>query len=243
MPTPITNQIKLTDCLQPSSARSLFCDCDAFLRKFKIGFVGENSNLFFDDIRSFTLEIMGVNASHPLGGTKVKYVHASSNEDPRRNSDENEEFLSESSKRKEAGLFQFKSRKGKSKCTFDSLNTIDSRKSDPYAALPDTTRASSSSPSGDNGHLHCIFSNEVSTNVSSKNSRVFFTNEVPTEAMEQDGVFTENGFTEGFHKKTNQSSGLGQRNISSNSQGETIHVRTISHDTHKGLVARRESEL
>ena len=103
MPTPITNQIKLTDCSQPSSARSLFCYCDAFLRKFRIGFIGENSNLYFDDIRYFTLEIMGVNASHPLGGTKVKYVHASNNEDPRRNSDENEVFLGESSKRKEAG--------------------------------------------------------------------------------------------------------------------------------------------
>ena len=95
----------LATFIQPSSARSLFCDCDAFLRKFKIGFIGENSNLYFDDIRYFTLEIIGVNASHPLGGTKVKYVHASNNEDPRRNSDENEESLGESSKRKKLDFF------------------------------------------------------------------------------------------------------------------------------------------
>ena len=101
----------------------------------------------------------------------------------------------------EAGLFQFKSRKGKSKCTFESLDTIDSRKSVPFAALPDTARASTSSPSGDNEHLYCIFSDEVSTNVSSKNSRVLFTDEVvyevPTEGMEEDGVFNENS-AEGF---------------------------------------------
>ena len=140
---------------------------------------------------------MGVNDCQPLGRTKVKYVHASNYEDPRRNSDENEEFLSESSKRKEAGLFQFKSRKGKSKCTFESLDTIDSRNSVPFAALPDTARASTSPPSGDNEHLHCIFSDEVSTNVSSKNSRVLFTDEVPTEGMDEDGVFNENS-AEGF---------------------------------------------
>ena len=61
--------------------------------------------------------------------------------------------------------------------------------------------------------------------------------------MEQDGVFTEKDFTEGFLEKTNQSSDLDQRNISSSSSDEAIYVRTISHDTHKGRVARRESEL
>ena len=139
MLTPITNQIKLTNCSQLSSARSLFCDCDALLRKFRIGFIGENSNVYFDDIKYFTLEIMGVSKFLSSARTKVKYVQASNNEDPRRNSDENEEFWSESSKRKEGELFQFKSRKGKSKCTFDSLDTIESRKSVPFAALPDTT--------------------------------------------------------------------------------------------------------
>ena len=54
---------------------------------------------------------------------------------------------------------------------------------------------------------------ELSTNVASANNRVLFTNEVPTEGMEQDGVFTERGFTEGFHKKTNQSSDLDQSPI------------------------------
>ena len=152
---------------------------------------------------------MGVNVSQPLGGNKIKYIHPHNCEEDPRNFDENEEFLSESSKRKEAGLFQFKSRKCKSKCPLDSLDTIDSRKSVPFAALPVTTRASTSSPSGDNEDLHSIFS-EVSTSVLSKNSRVLFTNEVPTEGMEQDGVFTERGFTEGFHKKTNQSSDLDQ---------------------------------
>ena len=66
--------------------------------------------------------------------------------------------------------------------------------------------------------------------------------EVPTEGMEKYGVFTENS-AEGFHEKTNQSSDLDQRNISSNSLGEALHVRTIRHDTHKGLVAQRESVL
>ena len=155
---------------------------------------------------------MGVNVSQPFGGTKIKYIHQHNGEEDPRNFDENEEFLSESSKRKEAGLLQFKSRKCKLKCTFDSLDTIDSRKSVPFAALPDTTRASTSSPSGDNEDMHSIFS-EVSTSVLSKNSRVLFTNEVPTEGMEQDGVFTERGFTEGFHKKTNQSSDLDQSPI------------------------------
>ena len=144
-----------------------------------------------------------------MGGTKIKYIHPHNCEEDPRTFDENEEFLSESSKRKEAGLFQFKSRKCKSKCPLDSLDTIDSRKSVPFAAPPVTTRASTSSPSGDNEDLHSIFS-EVSTSVLSKNSRVLFTNEVPTEGMEQDGVFTERGFTEGFHKKTNQSSDLDQ---------------------------------
>ena len=53
--------------------------------------------------------------------------------------------------------------------------------------------------------------------------------EVPTEGMEKYGVFTENS-AEGFHEKTNQSSDLDQRNISSNSLGEAIHVCTIRHD-------------
>ena len=66
----------------------------------------------------------------------------------------------------------------------------------------DTARASTSSPSGDNEHLNCIFSDEASTNVSSKNSRVLFTDEVPTEGMEENGVFNEN-FAEGFKEKTN----------------------------------------
>ena len=83
---------------------------------------------------------------------------------------------------------------------------------------------------------------ELSTNVASANSRVLITDEVPTEGMEQDGFFTENS-VEGFHEKTNQRSDLDQRNISFNSQGKAIHVPTVSHDTHKGLVARRESEL
>ena len=83
---------------------------------------------------------MSVNVSQPLGGTKIKYIHPHNYEEDPRNFDKNEEFLSESSKRKEAGLLQFKSRKCKSKCTFDSLDTIDSRKSVPFAALPELQR-------------------------------------------------------------------------------------------------------
>ena len=178
---------------------------------------------------------MGVNVSH---SQRVKYVQAREYEGVdggQGNFDEREQFLSESSrvggfeenirdgkrlsKSNQTGFFhQFKSRKGKSKDTFDSLNTIDSRKSVPFAALPDTTRASTSSASGDKGDLHSIFSDEVSTNVSSKNSRVLFTEELPTEDMDEDGVFTENS-AERFHEKTNRDSDrLHQRNISSNSQ-------------------------
>lgn len=51
----------------------------------------------------------------------------------------------------------------------------------------------------------------------------------------QEGVFTGRDFTEVFQEKTNQNSDLDQRNISSSSQGEGIYVRTIPHDTHKGL--------
>ena len=180
---------------------------------------------------------MGVNVSH---SQRVKYVHAKEYEGVnggQSNFDEREQCLSESSrvggfeenirdgkrlsKSNQTGFFhQFKSRKGKSKDTFDSLDTIDSRKSVPFAALPDTTRASTSSPSGDQEDLHSIFSDEVSSNVSSnyKNSRVLFTEELPTEDMDDDGVFTENS-AERFHKKINQDSDrLHQRNISSNSR-------------------------
>ena len=158
---------------------------------------------------------MGVNVSHPQ---RVKYVQANESEEVdggQSNFDEREQFLSESSrvggfeenirdgkrlsKSNQTGFFhQFKSRKGKSKDTFDSLDTIDSRKSVPFAALPDTTRASTSSPGGDKEDSHGIFSDEVSTNVSSKNSRVLFTAELPTEDMDEDEVFTENS-VEGFH--------------------------------------------
>jgi len=57
---------------------------------------------------------MGVIVSQPLGGTKFIYIHPHNCEEDPRNFDENEEFLSENSKRKETGLLQFKSRKGKS---------------------------------------------------------------------------------------------------------------------------------
>ena len=53
---------------------------------------------------------------------------------------------------------------------------------------------------------------ELSTNVASANSRVLFTDELPTEGMEQDGFFTENS-VEGFRKKTDQSSDLDQSPI------------------------------
>ena len=180
---------------------------------------------------------MGVNVSH---SQRVKYVHAKEYEGVnggQSNFDEREQCLSESSrvggfeenirdgkrlsKSNQTGFFhQFKSRKGKSKDTFDSLDTIDSRKSIPFAALPDTTRASTSSPSGDQEDLHSIFCDEVSTNVSCnyKNSRVLFTEELPTEDIDDDGAFTENS-AERFHEKINQDSDrLHQRNIFSNSQ-------------------------
>ena len=116
---------------------------------------------------------MGVNVSQPLGGTKLIYIRPHNCEEGPRNFDENEEFLSANSKCKDTGLFQFKSGKGKSKDTFDSLDIIDSRKFVPFAALPDTTRASMSSPSGNKEDLHRIFSDEVTTrNASCKSSSV-----------------------------------------------------------------------
>ena len=192
--------------------------CDAGLRKSVWGltFLFSNIHILLAQL------IMGVNVSHPQ---RVKYVQANESEEVdggQSNFDEREQFLSESSrvggfeenirdgkrlsKSNQTGFFhQFKSRKGKSKDTFDSLDTIDSRKSVPFAALPDTTRASTSSPSGDKEDLRSIFSDEVSTNVSSKNSRVLFTAELPTEDMDEDEVFTENS-VEGFHEKANQNS-------------------------------------
>lgn len=79
-----------------------------FYENSKFGFIIIKVQVTVFSNKLFTLEIIDVNVSQRLEGTKVRYVQATYYEDPRRNSEENEEFLSESSKRKEAMLFQFK---------------------------------------------------------------------------------------------------------------------------------------
>ena len=106
---------------------------------------------------------MGVSVSHPLRRTtKAKYIltfDGGSSE-----SDGTKQFFSHQehnkgetsrgskgfSKRNEAGFLQFKGTRGNPGCPFDSLDTIDSRKSVPFAVLPqNNTQPSSRPPSGE----------------------------------------------------------------------------------------------
>lgn len=113
---------------------------------------------------------MGVSISHPLKRTtKAKYIQTLDGGSSV--FDETEQFFSQSlhpennkgetsrgtkgfSKRNEPGFFQFKGARGNSRCPFDSLDTIDSRKSVPFAVLPENnTQASTSSPNGEGGFV------------------------------------------------------------------------------------------
>jgi len=77
------------------------------------------------------------------------------------------------SKRNEEGCLQFKGTKGSSGCPFDSLDTIDSRKSVPFAVLPENNAQSSTrSPSNGEGGISTSQSGDktISVEKSSKSS-------------------------------------------------------------------------
>ena len=118
---------------------------------------------FLNNYYSVTSVKMGVSVSQPLRRTtKAKYILT-----PNGGSSEfegTEEFFSHQenkkgetsrcskgfSKRNEAGCLQFKGARGNSGCPFDSLDTIDSRKSVPFAVLPDNnTQPLSRPPNGE----------------------------------------------------------------------------------------------
>ena len=90
---------------------------------------------------------MGVSLSRSSGRTaEAKYIHSI---DTKESNGENDEFLNQrtkgktskgrksTSKRTETAFFQFKTTKSNPWDIFDSLDTIVSRKSVPFAALPD----------------------------------------------------------------------------------------------------------
>ena len=131
---------------------------------------------------------MGVSVSHPLRRpSKGKYIQTLDGEWDAL--DESEHFLSQSSqqgnngetlrrgkgcsKRNEPGFFQFKGVRGSSRRTFDSLDTIDSRKSVPFAVLPENnTQASASSPDS-TGFMSILSDGETIT--AEKSSKVLYT--------------------------------------------------------------------
>ncbi|KAJ7394782.1 hypothetical protein OS493_000616 [Desmophyllum pertusum] len=134
---------------------------------------------------------MGVSISRPLRRSKYT-VHTLDGESSV--FDESEKFLSPSSqqqktntdtlrrskgssKRNEPQFFQLKPVRGKPMYAFDSLDTIESRKSVPFAVLPeDNTRASTSSPDGE-GELISVHSNEETITLE-KSDKLLFLDEV-----------------------------------------------------------------
>ena len=148
-------------------------------------------------------DIMGVNVSRPQRRTKVKYIQANNYDEEPNVFDDSEKFLNESSQQQSAkentmrgaknslkcnqpGFFQLKSGKGRSKCKFDSLDTIDSRKSVPFAALPENNcRASTSSPRGGNEDSRSVHSEEETIFALEKGSKVLYLDEPPDD-LEQE---------------------------------------------------------
>lgn len=140
---------------------------------------------------SISLVDMGVSVSRPLRRSKYT-VHTLDGESSV--FDESEKFLSPSSqqqktntdtlrgskgssKRNEPQFFQLKPVRGKPRYAFDSLDTIESRKSVPFAVLPeDNTRASTSSPDGE-GELISVHSNEETITLE-KSGKLLFLDEV-----------------------------------------------------------------
>lgn len=137
---------------------------------------------------------MGVSVSHPLGRTaKAKYIQTV---DTRESSGENDNFLKQSSqaenttgkilrgrkgtskRRNEALFFQFKTTRSNPWGTFDSLDTIDSRKSVPFAVLPEDniTLASTSSAAGE-GDLTRVPSAKEGAITEKKSCEILFLND------------------------------------------------------------------
>ena len=177
--------------------------CDAFYSCFEYGVADPLARGTLPYLLAKVLfYVMGVNVSRPERRNRLKYIQAD-------DYDEGEHFFNESSqqesarektirgtnsssKRNEPGFFQLKSGKGKTKCTFDSLDTIDSRKSVPFAVLPENSyQTSTSSPSGDeNEDLKGVFSVEEGIVSGGKGGRVLFVDE-PTDDLEQGEDFAE----------------------------------------------------
>ena len=136
---------------------------------------------------------MGVSVSRPQRRTtKAKYILTL---DGRSSEfDETEEFFSHMlhqknnkgetsrggkgfSKRNETGCLQFKGTRGNSGSPFDSLDTIDSRKSIPFAVLPENnTQTSTNSPNGVGGF--CSVQSDDKTSSVEKSSKLLFLDEV-----------------------------------------------------------------
>ena len=187
----------------------------------------------------FFFHVMGVNVSRPEGRTRLKYIQAD-------DSVESEHFLNESSqqerakektirgvksssKRNEPGFFQFKSGKGKTKCTFDSLDSIDSRKSVPFAVLPeDNSEASTSSPSDVNEDMKNVYSVEEAFVTREKSGKVLFFDD-PMHDLEQDEDFSEKCVQNVKEKDTTRHSNcFNWKVISSHSRNKNRNVNRVS---------------
>lgn len=187
--------------------------------------------------------VMGVNVSRPEGRTRLKYIQA----DDYVENDEGEHFLNESSqqekakektirgvksssKRNEPGFFQLKSGKGKTKCTFDSLDSIDSRKSVPFAVLPEDNSelASTSSPSDVNEDLKNVYSVEEANATREKSGKVLFFDD-PKDDLEQDEDFAEKCL-ENLKEKgaTRHSNCFNWKVISSHSRSKNRNPKRVS---------------
>ena len=81
------------------------------------------------------------------------------------------------SKRNETGCLQFKGTRGNSESPFDSLETIDSRKSVPFAVLPENNSQSSTNSPNGAGDLSSVQSDDKTVSVE-KGSKVVFHDEV-----------------------------------------------------------------
>ena len=152
------------------SARLLPCViqyvCWLFMTQFSTTCILKRSTCGFLTYYSVRSAKMGVSVSHPLRRTtKAKYIQTLDGGSSE--FEETEQFFSRNlhqehnkretsrgnkgfSKRNEAGCLQFKGTRGNSRCPFDSLDAIDSRRSVPFAVLPENdTQASTGSRNGD----------------------------------------------------------------------------------------------
>lgn len=150
---------------------------------------------------SVTSAKMGVSVSHPLRRTaKAKYIltldglssefdgteqfsHSSLQDN---NKGETSRGGKGFSKRNEAGCLQIKGTRGNSGCPFDSLDTIDSRKSVPFAVLPENnTQPSSRSPNGE-GAFGSVHSDGETISVDrSANGKVLFHDDAEDELEDE----------------------------------------------------------